>query len=86
MNSVSTAYKEQINKPCRNVSHMRINIYQNYKEEGQVPILSIDTTLDANLVDLASAVWEREYDPLNTKLPIESFEFSIIDKKVNQLA
>lgn len=79
MYSVSNNYKTQINKPCRNVSHLRINIYAGYKTAEQASIFSIDTSLDTNAVDIVEGTWTREYDPLNTKLPTETFSFKFID-------
>ena len=80
MYSVSNSYKAQINKPCRNVSHLRVNIYTDYKTAEQTSIFSLDTSLDTNTVDIVEGKWTREYDPLNTKLPTETFSFRFIDK------
>lgn len=82
MYNVSEEYKKQISKPCRNVSHLRINIYTGYKTDEQSSIFCIDTSTsaDTNDVDIVEGKWTREYDPLNTKLPTETFSLRFIDK------
>lgn len=83
MFSVSSSYKTQINKKLRNQSFIKIIIYDgDYSSTTKTgtELLHIDTSSEKNALDVVNCVWSREIDELNTKLPVESFQFTFIDK------